>query len=129
MSKPDWSYVNSINEKDKYIDINDAGSPKYLAFLINKSLCNHRDTVLYANVMNINYGLDNKLQYDFLYHGIRQKRRIFKNRKTEKSSDDSFTLVQSYYGFNNKKTYEALNVLTHEQIEVIRRKMDKGGVK
>lgn len=124
----DWRYENSINTKTEYLEIGQAGEFKYEPFRTNKALCNHPDTVIHANEMNISYGLDNKLQYDYLFHVIRKKKRTFKNRG-KKTKDDTFSCVQEYYKYSNKKTYEALAVLNEEQLELIRKKVDKGGIK
>jgi hypothetical protein len=124
----DWRFENSINTKTEYLEIGQAGEFKYEPFRTNKALCNHVDTVIYANEMNINYNLDYKLQYDYLFNVIRKKKRTFKNRG-KKTKDLYFAAVQEYYHINNKKTHEALAVLNEAQLELIIRKVDKGGIK
>lgn len=126
--KYDWRYENSINTKDVYLELGVAGDPKYDQFRTNKSFSNYPDTVMHAQEVNMSYGLDNKLHYDYLFHSIRKKKRFFKVRP-KGEHDDMFALVQSYYKYSNKKTYETLAVLTDEQLAIIRKKMDKGGVK
>jgi hypothetical protein len=126
--KYSWSYENSINKKDRYIDVNAAGEEKYNAFRTNRSLSNFPDTVMAANDVNCAYWLDVKLQYDLLYYGIRKKNRKFTS-KAKPEKDANFDLIQQYYKYSRKKTYEALAVLTPEQLEVIKRKMDKGGIR
>lgn len=124
----DWRWENSINTKDRYLELGVAGDPKYEAFRTNRSLSNHPDTVLQAQDMNMSYHLDDKLQYDYLFNSIRKKRRSFKYRQ-KKTKDEMFAIVQEFYKYSNKKTHEVLAVLTDEQLTKIIRKMDKGGIK
>jgi hypothetical protein len=37
--------------------------------------------------------------------------------------------IKKYFGYSNQKTKDILGILTNEQIEEIKIKMDKGGVK
>ena len=39
----------------------------YPSYVINKCMSHHLDTVMFANEMNMNTGLDSRLQYDFFY--------------------------------------------------------------
>lgn len=124
----DWRYENSINTKDNYRELGVPGDPKYEPFRTNKSFSNYAETAEHAQFCNMNYGLDAKLQYDYLFHQIRKRKRFFKARP-KATKDEMFALVQGYYKYSNKKTYEALAVLTDEQLAIIKRKMDKGGIK
>jgi len=80
-----------------------------------------------ANEMNISHWLDPKLQYDFLFHSIRAKKRFFKKKKT--TTDPAFEQVKEYYKYNDKRTKEALAILTKEQLDIIKNKNNKGGIK
>lgn len=123
--KTDWSHVNSINTKSEYLNVEDPYGLKYQPFLINRIFCNFIDTIMQTNDMNLNPTLDHKLHYDYMFYSIRQKKRFFKGKKGIKSED--FELVQEYFGFSNKKTTEALRVLTEEQLAEIKERMFKGG--
>ena len=124
----DWRYENSINTKDRYLELGIAGDPKYDPFRTNRSLSNFVDTVLQAQDMNMNYHIDAKLQYDSLFYSIRKKKRFFK-AGPKQAKAEMFTLVQEYFKYSNKKTHEAINTLTQDQLDVIKKKMDKGGVR
>ena len=60
-------YLNSINlNKENLMDGEDpTWEKKYPAFIINKCMSHHMDTVLYANEMNMYPNLPNRMQYDF----------------------------------------------------------------
>lgn len=121
----DWRYENSIMANKNYLDIDGVVEFKYDAFRTNRALSNYSDTISFADNMNRAYHLSHKMQYDYLFHGVRKSKRWFKRKKKEKNSD--FALVQSFYKYNNEKTKQALSVLTKEQIAIIRKEQEKGG--
>ena len=58
----DW--LNSINLNKKNLFEEDP-TAKYPAYVINRCMSGHLDTVLFANEMNLNPHLDKDLQYSF----------------------------------------------------------------
>lgn len=97
----------------------------YQPYLVNKNYSNFQDTILYANEMNKYHNLDNKLQFDYLLNSIRPRKRFSPWHKKTIHNDSDY--VKEYYGYNNKKTEQALNILTKKQIEEIKSQLNKGG--
>lgn len=124
MTDYDWKYENSILQSKEYIETDK--EEKYVAGRTNKVLSNHVDTIMHANLMNINPILDAQLQYDYLFHSIRAKKRFFKKKKQTNYSDIS--LVCEYYKYNRKIAEQAVNILTKEQINEIKKRLEKGGI-
>jgi hypothetical protein len=121
----DWRYENSINWSKEYIDVEGIVDFSYNAWRTNATLANYPDTILHANQMNMNSGLDVKLQYDYLFQSIKKKKRFFKRiGKTFNNSD--FLAIQAFYKYNNKRTAEALKILSREQIDIIIKSQEKG---
>lgn len=120
--------IPSILTTKKY-ELNDELDEKqYNPYLVNKTLSSHIDCIFYVNEMNTNYFLSNKMQYDYLFHSVRKMKRSFKGwDKKEKSSDD-FLSVKSFFGFSNEKTKSAMEILTKDEIHIIKEKMKIGGV-
>jgi hypothetical protein len=120
-------YLNSINfTKDCLMDESDPQwEKKYPAFVVNKCMSGHIDTIMFANEMNMNHGLPSKLQYDFLLNSVRKRKRFSPWLKKEKIQD--LDAVKSYYGYSNEKAQQALKILTKEQITFIKQKLDVGG--
>jgi hypothetical protein len=120
-------YIPAISHtKKRLMDSDDEQWEKnYQAYLVNKNYSNFQDTILYANEMNKYHNLDNKLQFDYLLNSIRPRKRFSPWHK--KTIHNDFDYVKEYYGYNNKKTEQALNILTKEQIEDIKSQMNKGG--
>lgn len=122
----DW--LNSINfSKQNLIKNNPALIKTYPPFIINKCLSAHIDTILYANQMNEYYDLDNDMQYLFYLNSIRKKKRFSPWLKKEKIDDLEY--VKKYYNYSTEKAIQALSILTKEQINYIKQKLDKGGLK
>lgn len=117
-----FDYVNSINFTKQDI-MEDEKS--YTAFIVNKALSQFPDTVLYANEMNCNHHLDNKLQYHYLLNSIRPKKRFAKWAK--KQDSDTLEIVKRFYDYNNHKAEQALSILSPQQLEIIRTKLSEGG--
>jgi hypothetical protein len=125
MSDYDWCWENSILQNKKYLEVEGYVEHKYNSWRTNSTLSNYQNTIAFANEMNCNYHLDPKLQYDYLYNKVRKEKRWFKKQKSKK--EDTFTLVQNYYKYNNVRTKEAMKILTKEQLDIIKQKQEKGG--
>ena len=123
-------YLNSINLNKNNLmgeDSDPAWKSKYPAYVINKCMSHHMDTVMYANEMNQYSFLDSKMQYDFYIHIVRPKRRFSPWGKKKKIDD--LDLVKRYYGYSTDKAIQALRILSPNQIDYIKDKLNKGGKK
>ena len=121
-------YLNTINQTKQYLMDEDPGWEKnYPAYVINKCMSQHMDTIMYAYEMNQYQGLDKKLQYDFFINTVRPRKRFSPWGKKQKV--DNLELVKQYYGYSNEKAIQALRILTPDQIDFIRTKLNKGGKK
>ena len=113
----------SLNKK-RLID--ETNQKEYSPFMVNRALSYYIDTIMYANDMNINHHVDKLMQHDYLFYSIRKAKRFSKWAKKKKNSD--IELIQEYYGYSYDKAKVAVSVLTDDQIKIIRKKLDKGGV-
>lgn len=122
-------FLNSINYTKEDIFEEDAeyASKEYPPFVVNRCLSYFPDTILHANAMNQYHLLDNRVQYDYLRHSIRTRKRFSKWAKAEKSKD--LDVVKKYYGYSNKRAEEALDILSDSDIEKMRSEMYEGGSK
>jgi hypothetical protein len=124
MDLKDW--LNSINtNKNNLMDENPDTVKEYAPYIINRCMSGHLDTVLLANEMNINSQLDKKMQYDFFINIVRPRKRFSPWLKKEKI--DSLEVVKQYYGYSEEKAKSALKILTQDQIDFIKQKMNRGG--
>ena len=100
---------------------------KYPAFMVNKVLSGFQDTVMLSNEMNRNHFLDRDMQFQFLLNSIRSKKRFTPYVRRSKIKD--IECVKEYYGYSNDKAKSALNILTKEQLKLIKESLYKGGTK
>ena len=119
-------YLNSINQTKEYLMDEDPGWEKnYPSFVINKCMSQHLDTIMIANEMNQYPGLDRKMQYDFFINIVRPRKRFSPWGKKQKVKD--LELVKEFYGYSTEKAMQAMRILSPDQLEIIRDKLNKGG--
>ena len=120
MELKDW--LNSINFTKEDLSEN---IKEYSPFIINRCLSGHLDCVLFANEMNKYHFLDKDMQYSFYLNSLRKKRRFSPWQRKEKIED--LNLIKDYFKYSDDKARDALRILTKDQIELIRSKMNTGG--
>ena len=122
----DW--LNSINfTKENLIEEDSTLVKEYPPFIINKCLSGHLDCVLFVNEMNQYHFLDKDMQYNFYLNILRKRKRFSPWLRKEKVSDLEF--VKQYYGYSNEKASQVLKILSNEQIDFIKQRLDTGGKK
>ena len=126
MTNP-FQYLNAINDTKQDVMVDDIAEKAYNSFMVNRGLSYFKDTVIFANEMNRNHHLDNRLQFDFLINIIRKRKRFSKWIKPDTASD--VEVVKEYYGYSNEKAKVALDILSKEQQDTILKKVSIGGKK
>jgi hypothetical protein len=124
MELKDW--LNSINHtKTNLLEEDPDSIKKYPAFIVNRCLSGHLDCVLFANEMNKNAHLSNDMQYSFYINTLRKRKRFSPWLRKDKITD--LDIVKQYYGYSNEKAMQALSILSKEQIDFIKKRLDIGG--
>ena len=122
----DW--LNSINfNKENLIKENPHIVKHYPPYIINRCLSGHIDSIMYANEMNMHHHLDKDLQYSFYLNSLRKRKRFSPWLRKDKVTD--LECIKEYYGYSNEKASQALKILTTEQINYIKQRLDIGGNK
>ena len=122
MELKDW--LNSINftKEDLTEDIK-----SYPPYIINRCLSGHIDCIMFSNEMNMNHHLDKDMQYSFYLNSLRKRKRFSPWLRKDKVTD--LECIKSYYDYSNEKASQALKILTKEQINFIKQRLDIGGKK
>lgn len=132
----DWRYENSINSGTSKLDL-EKNEFKYNKWRTNSSISNFLENIMFANEMNLNMHITDQMHYDYLFHSIKKKKR-FASKKTardkeieklQKVEESNLAVISEYYKYNMVKSKAALRVLTESQLEIIRKRLEKGGVK
>lgn len=85
------------------------------------------DAILFANEMNKNAHLPKKLQYDFLINTLKPRKRF--TPWIRKQILEELELVKQYFGYSQDKALQALRILTNDDINEIRKALNKGGTR
>jgi|TARA_R100000406_G_scaffold25362_1_gene16240 hypothetical protein len=82
---------------------------------------------MFANEMNKYNFLDKDMQYSFYLNTLRKRKRFSPWLRKDKVTD--LECIKKYYGYSNEKASQALKILTKEQINYIKQRLDIGGAK
>ena len=122
----DW--LNSINFNKKNLIEEDPSTIKdYAPYIINRCLSCNIDSILFANEMNKYSFLDKDMQYSFYLNTLRKKKRFSPWLRKEKVTD--LQSVKQYYGYSNEKASQALKILSKQQLDYIKQRLETGGSK
>ena len=127
MANP-FDYLNAINSKTDIIresDDPERTEKDYVPYMVNRGLSYFPDSIMYANEMNGLAHLDKLLQFDYLLNSLRPRKRMSKWAKKREDSD--LDAVVEYFGYGYKKAQQALSVLSTQQLQQIKQKLEKGG--
>ena len=116
-------YLNAINHSKDDLLVDEHAEKKYVPFVVNRCLSYFPDTIMQANEMNVLPNAEKKMQFDYLRHSIRKRRRFSKWLK--KGSDDRVESIKLFYGYGTKKALEAMKVLSDEKVDQIHEQMRK----
>ncbi len=122
MELKDW--LNSINFNKEDLSENISSYPPYI---VNRCLSGHIDCIFFANEMNIHHHIPKDMQYSFYLNSLRKKKRFSPWIRKDKVKD--LECVKQYYGYSNEKASQALKILTQEQLDFIKQRLDTGGTK
>ncbi len=122
----DW--LNSVNfTKENLIGEDVDNIKSYPPYIINRCLSSFLDTILFANKMNIHCNLDKDMQYSFYLNSLRKKKRF--SSWITKDIVENLKYIKAYYGYNDEKASQVLSILSKDQINYIKSKLDTGGTK
>jgi hypothetical protein len=120
--------IPSILERKNVVLNTPEDDKSYVPFVVNKAISFHMDCGLLANEMNLLPHLDKRLQYHFLLHTVRSWKRPFRKwMKLEKTED--VEVIKEHYKVSDSKAKEYLAILSEDQLNDIRTRMNKSGLK
>lgn len=122
-----FDFVKEIQSTKRDLMVDPQSEKDYAAFIINKTLSYELDTLLGANEMNRRHHLDRKLQYHYLLHTIRARRRGF-HKWSKPGENDALEAVKEVWECSDRKATEILRILSPTQIEEVMSLINKGGL-
>ena len=119
--------LSSILSTKKYW-LDEQNERTYSPIGVNIGLSQHIDCILYVNEMNKNWqAVTPRMHYDYFFHSIRKTFRKYA-KWAKKHKDEDVEMIKEYYQINKGKAEEYLSILSKEQIEIIRKDMERGTV-
>jgi len=121
-----FEFVKAIQTTKQRLIVDEWSEKQYNPYMVNRALSFAIDTIMYANEMNCHPHLRKSLQFWFLLNSVRPNKRFTKWVKAEK--DEDVDLLKRYYGYNTQKAKQALRILSASQLDIIRHRLNVGGV-
>ena len=120
----DW--LNSINfNKNNLIEEDPSVIKDYAPYIVNRCLSGNLDCIMFVNEMNKYSFLDKDMQYTFYLNTLRKKKRFSPWLRKDKVTD--LQSVKQYYGYSNEKASQALKILSKQQLDYIKQRLETGG--
>ena len=121
-------YLKAVNQtKEPLMDGDDEEwERKYPPFIVNKCVAPFADTIMLVNEINQLPNVDKKMQFDFLLNSLRPRKRFTPWLKATKL--ENLEYVKEYYGYSNEKARDVLPLLSNEHLNIIRGKVQHGGI-
>jgi hypothetical protein len=130
MTTNPFDYVTSVSWTKKNLmrgsDNDELMEKDYKPFLTNRALSYFPDTIHIANVMNRLYDLPSRFQYEFYFHVVRARKRFSPWGKQEEL--EAIEIIKEYYGYNESRAREVVDILSDEQLAAMKQKLEKGGI-
>lgn len=117
--------LKSINQTKDPDLIDEFNENDYVPFVVNRCLSFFPDTIMTVNEMNLSPNLPKYMQYKYYLYGIKKKSRYSPWLKASKIPN--VDLIQTYYNVSYKKAKEMLPLFSDNDIEQIKKELDKGG--
>lgn len=121
-----FDFINDLSQNKKDL-LTEENEREYSPYMINRFLSMNITTIMYANEMNLNSHLPKRMQYDYFLNSIKKQKRFFKYIKHTRQDD--IDVIKEYHGYSEVRAKEILPIFTEEDIQYMREKLNKGGVK
>jgi hypothetical protein len=123
-------YMKSIKTTGKDI-WNNQDKNSYAPYLIQRGLFSDDASAMgILNAANQRV-MDKELHYKFLLHSLPKNVKYFAQSKKKKDAVTVkyLSVVKRYFGYNDEKAMDAINILNPVQLEHIASTLNEGGVK
>ena len=124
------NYIKSIKTAGKDI-WNDEKPSSYSPYLIQRGLFSDDASAMgILNAANQRV-MDKELHYKFLLHSLPKNVKYVAQSKKKKDAltNKYLSVVKRYFGYNDEKARDAINILNPVQLELIASTLNEGGVK
>lgn len=115
MSDSPFDFIDSVSSSKRNLIREDGRNPsEYNPYLTNRGLSQHADAIMFVNEMNGRWYLDKQMQYEFLLHALRPRKRFGKWAKKEDS--ETIDKVAEAFSCSFRRAQEIVDVLGKKKI-------------
>lgn len=122
-----FDFINQITFGKTNIILDDEQEKQYSPYMVNRGLSNSMDCIMWANEMNSRPHIPNSAQNLFLLNVIPKRKRYDKWAKEE--DVENLELIMEFYEVSRMKGLQILSLLSADNIEYIKKKTFKGGLR
>ena len=119
-----FDFLNDINSGKKDI-MTEENEKEYKPYVINRFLANSVETVRLAAEMSRLHHLTPRMQYDYLLHSVRRKKRFLKWTKADKQ--DKIDVIKKFYDYSTVKAAQVAHLFSDEDVDTMRKRLNPGG--
>lgn len=121
-----FDYINMISQSKKMPEFDEHFEKNYQPFMVNRffSLCQD-NSILVANIVNKNYKMSKRDHFLFLHGTVKSAKRY--NKWPKKMKEDRISFIQDVFEYSYDKAKVANNILSDEQLDLLREHLDTGG--
>jgi hypothetical protein len=124
-----FDFINDISCDKRYL-LNDDTIGAYNAFMVNRGLSQHMDTILLANEMNKRSGVTDEMHHDFLFFAVDSKKRYGKWAKKTETDAEVINHIRLQYNIGPERAIEYFNLMSDDEKDQIEKLLkSKGGRK
>lgn len=122
-----FDYINNISSSTESIWAGDISEKEYPGYMINRGLSQYRDTVLFAQEMNMKGPyISNRMQYDFYLLGISHKKKRFaKWHKPDKL--EKIERLAAHHGINIRMMEQYASLMSESDFDSLLAQLETGG--
>ena len=121
-----FTFIKNLSDKSNGHMLSDdhegeLNEKAYSPFIVNRGMSMHKDLALWANQMNMLNHLEDRLQYDFFYYGIRQQKR--NAPWVKRAKEEYLPAVQRFFQYSPQKSKELIKsgILSDEDLDKIQK--------
>lgn len=121
-----FDFLNDVSHLKKGI-LSEENESDLSTYMLNRFLSMNITTIMYANEMNKNPHLPKQMVYDYYFHALKKQKRHFKYVKHTKQ--DIIDVIKEYHGYSEQFSKQIVDIFSPSDVEYMKSKLDKGGVK
>lgn len=124
----DWELLKDVSEKKENIIKRDPERIKdWNPYAVNMVLSLHKDAILFVNEVNCRPKITPMQHYKYLFYALPKARRFAKKAKPKRM--EKLEVIRAYYDYNMTRALEVVDLLSDDDIKVMKQKLYKGGQK